>query len=492
MNDAQFIAWLKNPSADRVVLIEATALVGGVETTFYMSTKGGYRTSPTDSPANTSYDSCAEVKVLYTEEISLTTDDASLNAGVITVNNYDGKKDGWLNYVWINRPILALIGDMSWPKSEFRTIFNGVQADLVPDGRHTMSLKLRDKSQRLNAPLTEIKLGGNTQNKDNLIPLVFGECHNVTPLLVDPTNLIYKVHNGAIERIIEVRDNGVPVAATANLTNGTFTLQNQSFGTVTASVQGDKVGTTYTNKIASTIKHIVKTYGKDVDKFTDADIDTTKFDAFDAAFPQPIGAYFPDRTNVLEACRMLASSVGAQILMDRVGKLQIVQLAIPANGTPTVIDSNHMIVGTLAPVMKTDPVAAVKLGFNKNWTEQDDMLVNIPEEHKDLYGEEWLTTTVVDDTVKAKYRLTGEPVQQDTMLLTRADADVEASRRLNLWKVPRIVYEFEGTPEMLSLVLGQPVTVYNNRFGMSNGVTGTVISLAPDWSNGHVKVRFIV
>jgi len=88
--------------------------------------------------------------------------------------------------------------------------------------------------------------------------------------------------------------------------------------------------------------------------------------------------------------------------------------------------------------------------------------------------------------------LNAEPVQIDTMLLTRADADAEAQRRLDLWKVPRTTYEFDGVPELLTLELGQAVTVYSPRFGMAAGVSGIIISLAPDWNTGRVKVGFLV
>ena len=45
---------------------------------------------------------------------------------------------------------------------------------------------------------------------------------------------------------------------------------------------------------------------------------------------------------------------------------------------------------------------------------------------------------------------------------------------------------------MLLLQLGQAVTVYNRRYGMAAGVAAMVVSLAPDWANGHCKVGFLV
>lgn len=119
-------------------------------------------------------------------------------------------------------------------------------------------------------------------------------------------------------------------------------------------------------------------------------------------------------------------------------------------------------------------------------------LAGLPDRHKDLFSQEWRTATKSDAATLAKFKLNAEPVQEDTLLLTRAEAEAEAQRRLDLWKVPRATYEFTGLPELLQLALGQAITVYNPRFGMSAGVPGIVISLAPDWSTGRVKVGFLV
>ena len=489
MTDPEFLTWLKDQAAVRTVLIEAVARIGGVETTVYMSTVA-YNTAPTDVPSNTHYMPIASVGVLFTEELSLTGDGA-LSAGDIEIDNYNGERDAWLDYVWTNRPFKAYIGDVRWPRADFRPIFDGIVADIAPGGREKLLLKLRDKLQRLNAPLSEAKLGGSTENADALMPLAFGEVHNATPLLVNPATLQYQVHAGAVEGIFEVRDNGIPVDAAVDNAAGTFTLQHDSKGAVTVSLQGDKAGA-YTNTVSSLVRRLVTGYGKVTERFTEADLDTAGLAAFDAQHPAPVGLYAPDRLNVLEACRMLAGSVGAQLSMSRLGKLRLIQLALPAPGSEIEVRPQHMIERSLVPTGRTAVVGAVKLGFNKNWTVQRGLVTNIPEEHKDMFASEWLTTTATDAAVQAAHRLNGEPKQEDTMLLRRIDASAEAQRRLDLWKIPRMTYEFEGMPELLLLELGQAIRVYHPRYGMQEGVSGMVIMLGRDWKTGRVKVRFVV
>ncbi|MDN4061655.1 hypothetical protein QPK31_25875 [Massilia sp. YIM B02769] len=494
MTDPQFLAWLQSSAAYRCVLIEAAARVNGVETMVYMATKA-FTTSPADSPANTQYLPIATVGTLFTERLSLEGDGA-LSAGNLEIDNTAGVRDAWAGaaYVWKNREIRAYIGDIRWPRSDFRMIFNGIVADIAPSGRSALLLKLRDKLQRLNTAITEVKLGGETEQKDALLPFAIGQVSNITPLPINPATLTYGYHCASAEGVIanEARDNGAPVAMTSNPAAGTVTLESTPAGAVTLSIKGDN-GAGYCDTAATMCKRLATGYGKAADRFTAADLDLANIAAFDAAHPQPMGLYSTDRLNVLAACQMLLGSIGAQLVMSRLGLMRLIQVALPGAGTPFVIRPEHMVDGTLQPAGRTDVVGAVKLGFAKNWTVQDaGTLANLPEVHKALFTEEWLTTTKTDAATLATYRLNAEPVQVDTMLLTRADADAEAQRRLDLWKVPRTTYDFDGVPELLQLELGQAVTVYSPRFGMDAGVSGIVISLAPDWNTGRVKVGFLV
>ncbi|GAA0436831.1 hypothetical protein ACFOY5_10665 [Massilia aurea] len=492
MTDAQVLAWLKSSAAYRVVLIEAAVQIGGVESVVYLATKP-FTTGPGDAPANTTYLPIAIVGRLFTERLLLD-GEGGLSAGELELENVGGARDAWAGpgYIWNNRAIKAYIGDVRWGRADFRMIFNGIVADIAPRGRQALALKLRDKMQRLNTPVSEAKLGGTSEQRDALLPIALGQAFNVTPLLINAAILKYQVHAGAIDSIIEVRDNGAPVAFTPGLAAGTFQLQSAPAGVVTASVRGAAAGG-YVDTAAQLVKRLVTGYGKESDRFADADLDLANIAAFDAAHQQSLGVYSTARQNVLAACQMLLGSVGAQLVMSRLGLARLIKVALPGAGTPVVIRPEHMVDGTLQPAARTDVVGAVKLGFARAWTVQDaGTLANLPEVHKGLFAEEWLTTTKTDATTLATYRLNAEPVQIDTMLLTRADADAEAQRRLDLWKVPRTTYEFEGVPELLSLELGQAVTVYAPRFGMDAGVSGIVISLAPDWETGRVTVGFLV
>lgn len=489
-----FAAWLKNPAAPRVVLVEVNVKSGGQEITRYLST-AAYVTSSTDTPSNQYYSPILTSGLQYTEKLDIS-GEGGLSGGDLEIANTNGERDSWLDDVWDNRQIIAWIGDPSWSRSDFQMIFNGIVATIDSKDEKTLTLTILDKLQRLNSPSTEAKISdltaNNPTNKDNLLKLAFGEVHNVTPQLLDPTQLQYQVHNGAIEDILEVRDNGVPVSVTKDVSTGTFKLNQASAGTITCSVQGDKSGA-YVNTIAGIVKRIAKGFGTVVSRYTDADIDLDNFSAFDLACPQPVGVYLESGDNVLSTCQEIAKSVDARLVTSRTGLLRLIQVNINGTGTPVNIGPNQIIVGSLKIVNRPLVQASVKLGFDKNYTVQDNMLTNIPEEHKKLFAQEWLTTTSTNLTAKADYKLNAAPPQVDTMLLRRTDAAAEADRRVALWSTPRSVFEFVGTPELInSLTLGCAVTLTHNRYGLSSGKSGVVISLSPNWFKGTITVQVLV
>ena len=489
MTDEQYLAWLASPGAIRCVLLEAGVRAGGVETVRYLSS-AHYTTGPMDAPANTAYQAVISGGATITEKLSID-GSASLSFGDIEIGNVDGSRDTWLNDLWVNRPVALWLGDVRWPRADFRPIFSGTLAGIGSRDRSTLNLALRDKSQRLNTPMTEATLGGLTENKDRIKPLCFGECHNVTPLLIDPATLTYQIHDGPIKCMIEVRDDGKPVGYTVNLAAGTFSLTVPSFGVITASVQGDNAGGTYRNTIAALVKRIATGYGKAADRFAAEDIDADNFAAFEAGHPQPVGLYLADRTNVIQACADLAASVGAQAVVGSSGLLRLLKIALPAVGDAIAVGAAQMTKRSLHVADRPAVQASIKIGYCKNWTVQKNLLAGIHEEHKDLLAQEWLATAARDDVVAKAYRLTTDPVQIDTLLLTRANARAEAARRLALWSVQRTVYSYTGTPALMLETLGNAQTLTHPRYGLGAGVTGQIVGITRDWLAGRVQLEVL-
>lgn len=481
-----FTAWLVDPTAIRCILIEAVSNVSGVDQTRYLSTK-----TYTDNVAARIYSPIVSAgSVQLIERMSIDSS-PSMSYGDIDIMNIDGALDSWLLDIWTNKAVTILAGDVRWLRADFTTIFSGIIEDIDSRSANSLNIKFRDKLQQLNTPLSETTLGGSTTNKNELVPLCFGETFNITPLLSNPATLEYLVNGATSERIIEVRDNGVPVSITPTLATGKFTLGFQSFGQVTASIQGTKSGGVWLKTISSLIQHIATTYGGS-NKFVSGDLDAVQLAAFESANTQAVGLYTKDRENTLVICNQLAASVGAQPVMSRLGKLQLLKLDLPPSGTPFEIGVDDIVANSIQITRKFPIRAAVKINYDKNWTVQPGLLTGIPNEHKKMYATEFLDVVAQDAIVKAAYKVTAEPIAIDTLLLTEADATAEATRLLNLFKVPRFIVSFTGTARLIELILGQGVNITFPRFGMNAGKTGQVIGLSIDWNNFTVNVEAII
>lgn len=497
ITDQQFKSWLKQPDAIRCVLIEADVKLAssGVVVTRYLSSQG-YTTGNSDVPANTSYSARVTGGVKFTRSLSLD-GQASLSFGDIELNNTDGALDSWLDDYWVNRQIRVYLGDTRWARSDFRLVFTGVMTGADTRTRTRLNLKISDKLQRLNNPVTEAIRGGSGTNSEDLLPLLFGECHNITPLQIDSTVNEYMVHNGPIERIIEVRDNGVPVEFLPYLTEGKFRLTKNPAGVITVSAQGARIsvlggGTTYTNNMMDIVRHLMTNYGGATTRLSDIDLDISGMLQFKSDNPQPVGIYLSDRQNVLDVVTKLVSSVGARPYVTTAGLVGFVKLSLPQASPGTQVTSNDILDRSLEIKQLADVVASVKMGYDRNWTVQTGLTTGIIPEHAALYAEEWLTMTAKDSLTAANYNLYTDPVLQESFLLTAADALSEAQRRLAIFKTQRKVLKYTGFYHLIFETLGGPQTLTHSRFGLSGGKTGQIISISMDLMSPHVDFEVLI
>lgn len=451
-------------------------------------------------PASTNYPPIIEGGLQVSESISLD-GSPSMSYSNIEISNENGMRDYWLNYVWVNRAIKIYVGDLAWAKADFQLVFDGIIFDIDSSSRENLVLKIRDKLQRLNNPIstTEVKdiYPATLDTADyyhSFVPLTFGECFNIKPLLIDSVTLEYAVHQQYIEQIIEVRDNGIPLSASAySVGIHGFTLLNNPSGEITASVQGDKVVTVYNNTIASLIKRIVKDYGNEASKLTDSDIDLVNFASFETAHTQPVGIFIADKVNLIEVIQQLAFSVGAVVTFGRDGKLRLLQIAAPEN-LPSQYDITDadMVESSLKLASRIEVKANARIGYCKNWTVQKGLVTSIPDHHKTYYANDNLKVTKYNIPTKNLYKIPYKLETRETLLLTSTDAKNEAQRECDLYSIARATYEFEAFAIGLQLSLGDVITIYSTRYGMTVGKKALVLKLKPDYEKFTVLVEVLI
>lgn len=491
---SEIITWLQTPNKLPVILVEIPGIIPPGFTTLYLSS-APFISKPTDTVPSILYNPCIIGGINFTESLSLT-GSISLTYGDIELDNIGGTKDSWLSdYIWVNKDIKLLIGDATWSKDDFRDIFNGTIIDISSRSLNTLNIIISDKLQKLNNPISEEVLPGINTNSEVLIPVTFGEVFNIIPIKSSTVvnTLEYQVHTGTVEDIIEVRDNGVPVSITKNLTAGKFNLTSNPYGQITCSVQGDK-NVTYYNDIANIIKRIVKSFGPVSTRLIDADIDLTNFSSFSTTYTQPVGISIASRENILSVCNKLASSIGAQLTSSSVGLVRLVRLSLPPSGGSTyTVGPNDFEYNSLAISEKSSVRASTKIAYCKNYTNQSgNIAAGVPSNNKVLFEEDFLYESTIDTTVQSNYKLTTEPESEETALVKKVDAEAESLRRNNLWKTPRFVITFKAFGHLLPVELGDTINLTDARFGLNATKSGLVVRVSRDWLNSRVTIGVLV
>ena len=495
ISNQAFNNWLRDEAARRIILLETQCIdANGNSVPLYFATLG-YVSRINDSLQNRYYTPLIRGGLDFQQKINLDLG-SDMSYGDIELDNTEGDLDWLFGMQFQYQPVKAYIGDATWPRAAFRQIFEGIVEDIDSSARDTVNVKLREKLWRLDMPLHDFKVGGTVGDPDALMPVTFGECHNVTPVLLDGPKLRYSYHLGASEAIIEVRDNGIPIQVSSAVKNSPsyFELLQQPFGRVTCSVQGDYTSVNgYQNLPSDIIFTMLTGWGTEPTKrFVAEDVDLDNFFQFKQDnINAPIGIYITERMTVLEAAQMVAAAVGARLTQSLAGKIRLVRLEVPPPGTPIQVTQSDMLNGTLQIVNRLPLVPSVKIGYARNWTIQEDTAAGVPEEHRKLYAREYLSITGVNQPVRDLYRLPSEPMQDDTLLLTRSSAIDEMQRRLRLRTYQRHIYEFTGFADLMMTEVGAPIRIEHPRFNIS-GKTGQVVSVAVDWIHSRTTLQVLV
>jgi hypothetical protein len=476
--------WIMSDDALPTLLVEVTVTAQqGLDKTLYLSTSG-YVTRPTDSPASEVYIPCINRIGSVKETLSLTGTPA-LTAGDIELNNSELDLDPWLDYVWSNRDINVYLGDVSWPRAQFKLVFSGVVDDLSVRDRYTLNIELRSSLDRLNYPLSSESLEDGTP-----IPLAFGEVSNVTPVLKDASTLLYKVHTRAIGGIAEVRDSGVPVGFTVSETDSSeFTLNNQPFGTITCTVHGD-ADPVYVDDAASLIQRIATQFGNPSTRLQESDIDASAMSGFSATHPQCVGLYASGTDNTLSVMQELAASLGAGVLVDKFGKLSISSLNDPTGNPVMTVTDFDIEEGSFYRSDRLKPMPARKLAFNQNHTPQTDTAAGIPEAHRKEWAEEWKYVTAKNDTAAELFRISDPPEAEATNLQVHTDAQAEVTRRLSMFDRQRYIAEFEGLRKLLLVEVGDEILLEFSE--LETPIPCVVVSTEPDWVEMTTKMEVLL
>ncbi|MEX2281797.1 MAG: hypothetical protein WEE89_04895 [Gemmatimonadota bacterium] len=218
------------------------------------------------------------------------------------------------------------------------------------------------------------------------------------------------------------------------------------------------------------------------------DFSTSDITTLDTANSSVLGFYAREEMTAADALTQVAASVGAWWGADRNGVFRIQRLVAPS-GSPVVTFTEADIKrGSLIREPTRDPGRGLPtwrsiLRYAKNYTVQDSGLAgSVSAERRSELAAEWRETKDEDAAVQTKHLLAPEVIEE-TLLVTKANADTEVDRRQTLRGTRRdffnLTVQLDATT--YSLDMGDVIEIEHSRFGLSAGKLFRVVAVEPDF-----------
>lgn len=433
--------------------------------------------------------------------------------GAVRIANGDGALDAELIRAWPGRPLDILVGGTVKPGrfgedvltlSEFETLFSGT-VETIAASIDEIVLTIRDPAARLDVPIEANFYGGTggLDGGDDLAgvakPKGFGVCYNARPAPVDPVNGIYQLHDGAMNAVTEVRDSGVALSFDADvadittatpatgefatsLATGFIKLGAPPVGAVTADFEGDAAGS-YVETVADLFERIAVTHGP----LAASEVDTAALAAVDAAKPYVAGYYTGDRRpGVSSILDSLMASVDGYWTFTRAGLVTAGLYVSPEAETASVtLTSVDIADGRLELLATPNPIWRQSVGYHRQWTQQSEgeLASGVSAEDRVLYGQPELLAADSNTSTKDVFRL-AEELSISTLLAEEADAQTEATARLNRHRKVRRLYRFPAPRSLYLLDVGAVAGITHPRYGLEAGRNLLITGIEED-ANGR-------
>ncbi len=439
--------------------------------------------------------------------------------GELTLVNPDGGLDYLGNYAFDGRSLVIKVGEETAAYASFVTVLKGTMQQAVMEWQQ-VSIRLRDRQAELSKPVQPLTYAGNNALPNGLEgvsdikgaakPLLLGRCHNVAPVLVNSSRLIYQVTTGTLAELVNVFDKGAYLARGADYASqsdmetntpaagyfrtwkagGLFRLGSSPVGQVTCTAW--QYATIEGNTAAQVAYRLVTGPGG----ISPADTVAADYTLLDSQNAGNIGLWVSDGLSVADALDQVCASVGAWWGFDQLGRFRIARFDAPGGAEVTTLTDVEILAieqerlsvnGEAAPVFK------LTLNHDINWTVQagDALAGVVPAERKN-----WLSLAnrqiVLTDAGVKTHHLLAQEVVYDSLLSGASVATPEAQRRLNMLKAPTTVLTVTVRidTDLIGLIdLGVVVRVQLDRFNLAAGKLFRVIGIETDYQRYQIALR---
>jgi hypothetical protein len=467
--------YFQTPQAERILLIEIVRNDAS-STTYYLS-DSDYITEHDDTPSNLFYSpviggtGLSDIRKVLNDPFS---GQASTGFGEITLvdDQVWTSISGSFSEETINLVRGATV--TAWLAGPPR-VYSRVDAIQLLKGKvgrvggssdGSLRFEIVDGSQELQRPIVAVS--------DK--PLCFGYCRNVQPFLTNPASLEYHVHDGAIEAVVAVYDQGALLTLTTDytvdLSTGKITLVGSPVGIVTADVKGAQVSGTWldsTEEIASelisrAVVSIAQTYN----------IPTGV-----------VGLYVTESTALGDLLNRLMVSCAAYWLIDENNEFLAAQYPVPQESTAVGSFTSLSELSEVRYQAEDRLYSDLNYSYRKNWTQYQSRPAASTAQasfSERLYLSATETAAGLDSELEYQ-----ESPFFETLFDEQADAQAVSQRLLSIYAQERKLLEVD-LPYTAALKLGDNISV---EFGVKLMI-GAVVSVIDIFDGGYPIQRVMI
>lgn len=469
-----------------------------------------WATAPTDVPNSTPFDGRLTTVLQWSRSIVGNRIGVDYTSGEATIAflNSDGEYDDIVDgYSVDGRSVVVRVGRKTDAFANHLVIFRGVGVDWTADD-DAVTITARDKSFLLDVPAQpNVYAGtGGAEGGEDLAgkrkPLAHGIAISIAPVLVDTTNLIYQLHDGALELITGVYDRGVLLTKATDRANyaalvaaavaaGQYdTCLAEGLFKLGAAASGIVLGAVFTSGVVTasnlSTDSVVADFLSSSAGLSDDDIDHTSFDVVSITNGDPVCHFVgqSDAWSVADVVTTLMAGVGGWAGFNRDGKLSIGILTAPS-GDPVasfardegdIIDLNR----EKLPSGVWPPPWRWRVAWDRRWTTFDDFAGVVSALLVSRFAQPYALVAAEDTGILVDHPSAQDPAPIEAYFqwsLLQNYAEDEAERLLALYSSGYKLYRITLGRRALALNLGDLIFVTWPRFGLDAGKLLRVIAI---------------
>ncbi|MBS7792164.1 hypothetical protein KTR66_19350 [Roseococcus sp. SDR] len=449
--------------------------------------------------------------------------------GELRLANPDGALDGLADFGFDGRNLTLRVGEAHQAYGAFTVLLRGtIEQPTFSELR--IAFRIRDRIFELDKPVQEATYAGTNIGasgvegtadtiKGRRKPRLWGRVLGVSPVLVNAPAQIWQVNDGPISAATMFEGgiaiaNGAPYASLAELqavspaagqarawlAGGLIRLGSSPTLQVTADV--DEGAAAADRTAAQVLSRMAAAAG-----ILSGDMVAADVAALDLAAPGQVGVWTNGEGSFISAMEQVAAGVGAWVGFDRLGRLRMRRLEVPAGSpvaTLAILDRGSASGPATADIVSLErmptndagrgvPAWRVTLSYGRIWTplERDALALGVSDARAAFLREPVRNAVAENAAVKSKH-LQANDLAFESLLVSEADAQAEAARRLVMFasRRDRLRVRVVTRPDMLAAIdLGAIVSVATHRYGYASGrlmvVTGIEMG-ADGWGRPDV------